>query len=327
MANEYKLSYTAAEIDERLGQIDNIVKTVNGVAPDKNGNVKVDIPEGGASVQSDFAQNWETDPSYVKNRPIHDAWNPVVVDDIQLFFQMDEGVSACELLIEGGSLIEGQTYTIRYNGNVFTAVCKNRDDILFIGSEYFFENFRFEDENDKFSLIDMGEMGCMACFNESLSEEVERHLLIINGEDTCSYIEAPEHFMITMEGLGLVDEYEAPIEDAMKGMTIYAVIDGVEQTLESDVLTLKNTNDVVTVHYDKNLLVRIGLVGLYDAPGIYVQKETVKAIDFNSPVFAPCLELKRLDEKFLPILTSPSGKRFSIAVDDNGSLIATEVAE
>jgi hypothetical protein len=53
----------------------------------------------------------------------------------------------------------------------------------------------------------------------------------------------------------------------------------------------------------------------------------VKAIDFNSPVFAPRLELKRLDEKFLPILTSPSGKRFSITVDDNGSIIATEVAE
>lgn len=50
MANEYKLSYTAAEIDERLGQIDNIVKTVNGVAPNKNGNVQITIPESGGNV-------------------------------------------------------------------------------------------------------------------------------------------------------------------------------------------------------------------------------------------------------------------------------------
>lgn len=41
MATEYKLSYTAAEIDEKLGQIDNAVMFVNGVAPDEYGNVEV----------------------------------------------------------------------------------------------------------------------------------------------------------------------------------------------------------------------------------------------------------------------------------------------
>lgn len=41
MGVEYKLSYTATEIDERLGKIDDLVKTVNGVAPDENGNVEI----------------------------------------------------------------------------------------------------------------------------------------------------------------------------------------------------------------------------------------------------------------------------------------------
>lgn len=42
---EYKLSYTASEIDEKLGMVDSMVKSVNGQTPDENGNVVV---EGGA---------------------------------------------------------------------------------------------------------------------------------------------------------------------------------------------------------------------------------------------------------------------------------------
>lgn len=38
---EYKLSYTAKEIDEKLGKVDSLVATVNGIAPDANGNVVV----------------------------------------------------------------------------------------------------------------------------------------------------------------------------------------------------------------------------------------------------------------------------------------------
>lgn len=42
MATEFKLSYTASEIDEKLGKVDNLVSTVNGVAPDVNGNVNIE---------------------------------------------------------------------------------------------------------------------------------------------------------------------------------------------------------------------------------------------------------------------------------------------
>ena len=49
MSTEYKLSYTAVEIDERLGKIDSMVTSVNGIAPDKNGNVEIDIPDPGGN--------------------------------------------------------------------------------------------------------------------------------------------------------------------------------------------------------------------------------------------------------------------------------------
>jgi hypothetical protein len=53
---EYKLSYTAAEIDERLGAVDSMVKTINGVAPDENGNVEITIPDSSQNVALTTAQ-------------------------------------------------------------------------------------------------------------------------------------------------------------------------------------------------------------------------------------------------------------------------------
>lgn len=38
---EYKLSYSAKEIDEKLGKVDSLVASVNGVKPDVNGNVAI----------------------------------------------------------------------------------------------------------------------------------------------------------------------------------------------------------------------------------------------------------------------------------------------
>ena len=45
MATEYRLSHTANEIDRKLSEIDNLgkIKRVNGIEPDENGNVEIDI--------------------------------------------------------------------------------------------------------------------------------------------------------------------------------------------------------------------------------------------------------------------------------------------
>ena len=43
MATEYKLSYTASEIDERLGRVDSLVSTINGISPDVNGNINIEV--------------------------------------------------------------------------------------------------------------------------------------------------------------------------------------------------------------------------------------------------------------------------------------------
>ena len=58
MTTEYKLSYTATEIDERLGKIDNLVASVNGITPDENGNVNISVtaPDGSIVVDPTLSQ-------------------------------------------------------------------------------------------------------------------------------------------------------------------------------------------------------------------------------------------------------------------------------
>ena len=41
MATEFKLSYTAKDIDERLGKVDSLVSSVNNIKPDATGNVQL----------------------------------------------------------------------------------------------------------------------------------------------------------------------------------------------------------------------------------------------------------------------------------------------
>lgn len=43
MSAEYRLSYTASEIDKRLGRIPSLVSSVNGIGPDENGNVQINV--------------------------------------------------------------------------------------------------------------------------------------------------------------------------------------------------------------------------------------------------------------------------------------------
>ena len=50
MPIEYRLSYTAAEIDEKLGRVDSLVASVNGIVPDDNGNVQITILDSGGNV-------------------------------------------------------------------------------------------------------------------------------------------------------------------------------------------------------------------------------------------------------------------------------------
>lgn len=58
MSTEYKLSYTAAQIDERLGKIDSMVKSVNNIEPDENGNVEIVVNNENVDLSGYATEQW-----------------------------------------------------------------------------------------------------------------------------------------------------------------------------------------------------------------------------------------------------------------------------
>lgn len=58
MSTEYKLSYTAAQIDEKLGKIDNMVKSVNNIEPDENGNVEIVVNNERVDLSGYATEQW-----------------------------------------------------------------------------------------------------------------------------------------------------------------------------------------------------------------------------------------------------------------------------
>lgn len=120
MAEEYNSAFTGEQIDEAINTVRNgVVKTVNGIIPDKNGNVEV---SGG--VQSDWNQNDTTALDYVKNRTHwaektmtdtltfdgnvegKEVWKSGFFTDGQYIRVSDDFVSFADLV--------GGTYTVRY---------------------------------------------------------------------------------------------------------------------------------------------------------------------------------------------------------------------
>ena len=86
MATEYKLSYTATEIDEKLGMVDSMVKTVNGVTPDESGNAEVDLTGYATEefVNSAIAANNIIQPLPIKEKEFTTAVAKYYVDIEQL---------------------------------------------------------------------------------------------------------------------------------------------------------------------------------------------------------------------------------------------------
>ena len=84
-----------------------------------------DIPE---QVQSDWSVNDEINPAYVKNRPFYHSENAVLYDStittsdmggIYAYMDQSDGAKATS------SLIEGETYTVTFDNDIYTCICSN----------------------------------------------------------------------------------------------------------------------------------------------------------------------------------------------------------
>lgn len=112
MATEYKLSYTGAEINEKLGKVSQLETAIADL-----------------DVQADWNQNDTDAVNYVKNRT---HFEEVVISDIEVIPEMtvniteDGGYST--LSEECPILIVGQTYTVVLNGTEYQCVARWWED-------------------------------------------------------------------------------------------------------------------------------------------------------------------------------------------------------
>lgn len=91
-----------------------VVQTVNGIAPDENGNVQIEVG-GGSSVQSDWNQTDETAADFIKNKPFGDV-STVILEEQELAFDAETGgcMGVALAPIQGGDalslVVDGESY-------------------------------------------------------------------------------------------------------------------------------------------------------------------------------------------------------------------------
>lgn len=108
------------------------VASVNGTTPDENGNVEVQ-----SGVQSDWNENNETSPAFVKNRPFYTG-EPVFAEIIpeQTYTLSSSGrftVYADESGAYPYSLEPDKEYTVVYNGTTYELTSNTLQGIAYVG--------------------------------------------------------------------------------------------------------------------------------------------------------------------------------------------------
>ena len=121
-------------IDESMDSIhdelEGIVKTVNGVAPDENGNIKIDVDE---NLQVDWNQNDETAPDYLKNRTHWEEEKMVfLIPETKVTVSTNGGY--VELSKNCPILTKGKTYIVTLNGVTYECIARTYNNYVIIGN-------------------------------------------------------------------------------------------------------------------------------------------------------------------------------------------------
>lgn len=133
------------------------------------------------------------------------------------------------------------------------------------------------------------------------------------------------------EGLYKVSD-AVPTKDELIGGTFTTFFgdEAVEEQISSEnitelpgVLALGNFNQIVIVH-DSTAATEADFVA---SEGIYFAyaSSTIYASSIAIPGYTGFPGTKRLDEKYMPLLTSPNGTQYKLTVADDGTLTATAV--
>lgn len=135
MASEFRLSYTASDINEKLGKIDSLAnkseipsklsELANDIsfATESYVNTAVENIEAPEQVQADWNQNDEASVDYIKNRPFYSySIEPIICDGTFVYETLSTGKIGV-YLPDNFSLSESLYYNFTINDSVLNTKC------------------------------------------------------------------------------------------------------------------------------------------------------------------------------------------------------------
>lgn len=292
----------------------------------------------GGSVQSDWNQNDETAADFIKNKPFYDEFNPKLFDgNVEL---SDAGDYIFDPYFE---LISGTVYSVNYGGTVYTlpASTVNLDGIDYViwGNEMFFGGTANGDVPITVACMPTYQMTILQDMTGAVSTAVQ--LIIVEGGYIGDTVTADDSIdtMIPSDN-GVVHRVSKNVvtkDDLTGGYQITFIEDGSERTVDETECSLRELpgfTQIVGPTGEYLVYLSTGEI-LPQGVGLADDDVTTKSFTIkNSTVFLKVVELRRMEEKFLPesvesivirSSTADSTKLYKITVDDSGVLTATEV--
>lgn len=293
---------------------------------------------GSGGTQSDWNQTDETAPDFLKHKPFYAGFNSVKFDD-EITLDSDGYTEFAPI-----DVLAGQLYSIRYGEAVYTLTSVDLgvfgyDGAVGLGN---LSNYGLGGDEYPFGIFNVPNVLCS--FYDYAGKASDTVSLAIVEDDKIGDTVTIADEISSMAGYVLVSNAVPTTEDLANGYRVTYLSGGVEYTKDSSEAEITDVPDTLTTigfeHGNAIFIARSADMGLplgvhfldtskdFDAPSdnMIPQSFTI----YNSTIFAPKMEMKRMDKKFLPeniVLTSPSGKQFNITVDDSGVLTATEVTE
>lgn len=317
-------------LESNTEALERLMEEVNNL-PNPNPN--------GASVQSDWNQTDETAADFIKNKTHYDGYNSVKLDET-ITFDSDGGAEIAPM-----GLVAGQLYTMRYGNTIYSAVAFDATELGIAGYVLLGNLTDFgvpSGEEIPFDIVEI--TGTAAILNARDGAGSSVPVAIVEGDeigDTVNVEDAYSGYAYYRKvsdrcptEADLSNDFQ--IEGSRSGEEFIATKSEIGQQAEGATLMLFAQGlPAVFILYEADSetglsagTYLVNTEGLSDSIGFDMRVKSFTV--YNTTVFAKKIEMKRMDEKYLPeriVLTSPSGKKFNIAVDDSGTITATEVTE
>lgn len=320
---------------------------------------------GGSGVQSDWNQNDETKPDYVKNRPFYtgDPVETVLIEDINVSFSNPHASIYYGAIPTTIELIAGNTYKVSWDGATYECVCE-----LFMG------NHVIGNQSITGAGADTGEPFLILPLADNQGTEVytldtsTSHTISISGSVAAEVVKIPDKYIsntfrdIVNAGNPLLwtdDEWNdyyalflsgkllqinTDIGSLKRGYVLSMSIDGARHISLIDsvgnIYSLNYNNAAGEFYWRPFFQLNEGLYLNYEQAASEPSEETLKYAALKAIGPELIFKTQKANEKFverkvvlegnkeliLSSSTANSTKKFRITVDDSGTITATEVS-